>query len=77
MFRLVEAAYIETSGEMTVFFLPEEKVTYGLPVLPELYESPSQRSSEEGIYFCGYCGYTEEIKPTKKYTRAFCKKQSW
>ena len=35
----VDAAYIEASGQMSVFFLPDEKVVFGLPVRPELYEA--------------------------------------
>src|SRR5688500_15292344 len=35
----VDAAYIEASGKMSVYFLPDEKVTYGLPLRPELYEA--------------------------------------
>ena len=73
----VDAAYIEASGEMSVYFLPDEKVTYGLPVRPELYEAQFTKISEKGIYACGFCGYTEEIKPTGKHTCVVCKKTKW
>ena len=73
----VDAAYIEASGQMSVFFLPDEKVTYGLPVLPELFEAQFTNIAEKGMYSCGYCGYTEEIKPTKKHTCVVCKKTKW
>lgn len=73
----VDAAYIEASGEMSVYFLPDEKVTYGLPIRPELYEAQKATISEKGIYSCGYCGYTEEIKPTKKHTCVVCKNTKW
>lgn len=73
----VDAAYIEASGEMSIYFLPDEKVTYGLPVRPELFDAQFTRISEKGIYSCGYCGYTEEIKPAKKHTCVICKKNKW
>jgi uncharacterized membrane protein YcaP (DUF421 family) len=73
----VDAAYIEASGQMSVFFLPDEKVTYGLPLLPESYEAQFTNIREKGIYSCSYCGYTEEIKPAKKHTCVVCKKTKW
>ncbi|HKO82647.1 MAG TPA: YetF domain-containing protein [Chitinophagaceae bacterium] len=73
----VESAYIEASGQISVFFLPDEKVTYGLPVTPELFEAQKNEIKEKGIYSCGFCGYTEEIAPVKKHTCIICKKTEW
>ena len=73
----VDAAYIEPSGKMSIFFLPDDKVTYGLPVRPELFETQFTKIKEKGIYSCGYCGYTEEIKPVNKHTCVVCKKTKW
>jgi uncharacterized membrane protein YcaP (DUF421 family) len=49
----VESAYIEASGQISVFFLPDEKVVYGLPVTPELLEAQTKVIKENGIYSCG------------------------
>ena len=73
----IDAAYIEASGKMSVFFLPDEKVVHGLPVLPELFESASEEIKEKGIYSCEYCGYTEEIRPTKKHSCKVCDHKKW
>lgn len=73
----LDVAYIEPSGKLSVFFLPDEKVVYGLPVLPELYESQITVINEPGTYSCGYCGNTEKLKPAKKHSCAICKKTKW
>lgn len=73
----VEAAYIEASGEISVYFLPDEKVTYGLPVRPELYEAQLTKINKKGTYSCRYCGYTEEILPAKEHSCTICNKTKW
>ena len=73
----VEAAYIEASGQVSVFFLPDEKVVHGLPVTPELYEAQVEEIIEKGIYSCGYCGHTKEIKPTNHYACEICENKKW
>jgi uncharacterized membrane protein YcaP (DUF421 family) len=73
----VESAYIEASGQMSVFFLPDEKVMYGLPVTPELFEAQKHEIKEKGTYSCGFCGYTEEITRRKSHTCVVCKKTKW
>ena len=73
----VDAAYIEASGEMSIFFLPEEQVVHGLPIIPELFQSQKEAIPETGIYSCGYCGNTEEIKSAKKHTCRICHHTKW
>lgn len=73
----IDSAYIEPSGKMSVFFLPDDKVDYGLPILPELYEAQVSEIRAKGIYACGYCGYTEEISPVKEHTCVVCNKTRW
>ena len=73
----VDAAYIEASGKMSIYFLPDEKVTYGLPVIPELIEEEKTVIQEAGIYSCTYCGFSEKIKETKKHTCPVCKHDKW
>jgi uncharacterized membrane protein YcaP (DUF421 family) len=73
----VDAAYIEASGEISMYFLPDEKVVYGLPVRPELYEEQLTKITKKGMYACGYCGYTEGIAPAAKHKCKICKKTKW
>jgi uncharacterized membrane protein YcaP (DUF421 family) len=73
----VDSAYIEASGQISVFFLPDEKVVYGLPVIPELFEDRKIEIIEKGMYSCGYCGYTEEIPSTNEHSCVICKNTEW
>lgn len=70
----VDAAYIEASGKMSVYFLADEQVRYGLPVRPELFETQQEAIKETGMYSCGFCGYTEKISRTKKHSCTICNK---
>jgi uncharacterized membrane protein YcaP (DUF421 family) len=73
----VEAAYIEPSGQVSVFFLPDSKVVHGLPVIPELFEKEIVEIREQSIYSCNHCGHTKEIKPTRQSTCEICANSRW
>jgi uncharacterized membrane protein YcaP (DUF421 family) len=73
----IESAYIEASGRMSVFFLPDEKVIHGLPVIPELFESQIEHIKDRNIYSCAYCGFTEDVHPTKKHVCKICEHTKW
>ena len=73
----VDTAYIEASGKMSVFFLPDEKVDFGLPILPELFEQQMTEIMEPGIYSCSYCGHTEKITPIKEHVCNNCNHTKW
>ena len=73
----VESAYIEASGRMSVFFLPDEKVDYGLPLLPELYEAQVTQIIHAGLYSCAHCAYTKEIQVTEEHKCPVCGEMKW
>ena len=73
----ISAAYVEASGQISVFYLPDEDVTYGLPVTPELYESQSREIHKAGPHACGFCGYIEELKATKNHECIVCHHDKW
>jgi uncharacterized membrane protein YcaP (DUF421 family) len=52
----VKFAYIETSGEISVFFFKDEDVKPGLPILPYLYDQKSKHIPNSGRYACASCG---------------------
>ena len=54
-------AILETNGSVSIVFYPDEKVKWGLPILPHLCADKTVRVSEVGIYACTYCGNTEEV----------------
>lgn len=73
----VHLGIIETSGNISLFFYPDDDVKYGLPILPELFKNQSPVIAAEDRYACAFCGYTEALKPTKQHTCPSCKKQKW
>jgi uncharacterized membrane protein YcaP (DUF421 family) len=56
----VRFAYIETSGEISVFFFDDKEVKPGLPILPNLYSDKSKLIPAKGKYACTFCGKVEE-----------------
>ncbi|MBA3683248.1 MAG: DUF421 domain-containing protein [Bacteroidetes bacterium] len=73
----VEAVYIEASGQLSIFFWPDEKVIYGLPLRPEIYEMKTKEIRLKAIYSCAYCANTKNIGPCKKHVCEICSKEEW
>jgi uncharacterized membrane protein YcaP (DUF421 family) len=57
----VRHAYLEPSGEISVFFYEDRDVKFGLPLLPELFDKKTREIKSKGMYSCAVCGHTEEI----------------
>jgi len=72
----VKNAYLETSGEVSVFFYKDEEVKYGLPILPQLFIQKSETISKDGIYACTFCAHTQELKSGTASCEV-CKKTEW
>lgn len=72
----VRSAYIETTGEVSVYFYADNEVQYGLPIVPYLFLTKSKEIEEKGIYSCANCGFTEE-KNTQKDVCQICKEEEW
>ena len=73
----IDSAYIEASGQLSIYFLPDEKVEYGLPVIPELFGKQVEEIKEHDIYSCSHCGHTKKIGPTRDHTCEICKNKKW
>jgi len=72
----VRNAYLETNGELSLYFYPDSEVKPGLPVLPELFANKSKTIPAKGLYSCTFCGHTKEQKKgTAKCT--VCAKEEW
>jgi len=56
----VRYAYLEPSGEVSVYYYEDKDVKYGLPVRPELFEQRSAKITEAGKHACSFCGKVEE-----------------
>lgn len=58
----IKRAYLESTGEISVFYFEDEDVKSGLPLYPETLESHEQVVREKGAYSCIQCGYTKEYE---------------
>lgn len=73
----IEQAIIETNGEVSVFYRPDEVIGYGLPIIPSLYEDKWETIPKEGHYACTYCGNTEYLHPAPLHYCKRCGKKEW
>lgn len=73
----VEIAIIESSGNISVFFYPDEEVKFGLPILPGSLENSCEEIKVTDHYSCVFCGNTEILNPVLKHECSICKKYRW
>jgi uncharacterized membrane protein YcaP (DUF421 family) len=72
----VSKAYLETSGEISIYLFKDDKVIEGLPIFPELLEDPVIEIEKPGHYACIYCGNIQQLSNSK--TRcAICENDKW
>jgi uncharacterized membrane protein YcaP (DUF421 family) len=72
----VKHAFIEPSGEISVFYYEDKEVGYGLPILPALFTEKSKNIPTDGTYSCSFCGHTEKQKAGTAKCK-ICKKDEW
>jgi uncharacterized membrane protein YcaP (DUF421 family) len=72
----VRKAYLETSGEISVYFLEDEKVIEGLPIYPETIHNPLTSVAGPGRHACIYCGNIQNISHPED-SCAICKNDNW
>jgi len=72
----IKTAILETNGNISFYYFPDDEVKYGLPIQPKVYEKKSEEIKEKGIYACTYCGKTEELEPATTECPQ-CKKKEW
>jgi uncharacterized membrane protein YcaP (DUF421 family) len=73
----VQQAILETNGESSIYYYPDEEVRYGLPIIPALLDNKLTAITAEDYYSCIYCAYTDKLKPTPHYSCPSCKKKEW
>lgn len=72
----VRHAFIEPSGEISVYYYADEEVKPGLPLIPKLYNKKSKTISNPGMYSCTICGYTQNLTGPKAICPV-CKADEW
>ncbi|RZK41812.1 MAG: DUF421 domain-containing protein [Pedobacter sp.] len=73
----ISTAILETSGNISVFFAPDEEVKYGLPILPAIFESGDCMITKPGKHACCFCGNVEELAVKEKYLCKKCQRDKW
>ena len=72
----IKYAFLEPSGNISVFFYPDEEVKPGLPLLPSLFKLRSRKISHAGLYACANCGFTQTLT-TGQAMCPVCKTEEW
>lgn len=72
----VKYAFLEPSGNISVYFFSNEEVKPGLPLLPALFNMKSETIDHDGLYACANCGYTKDLTPGHAQCPV-CKKDQW
>lgn len=73
----VEQAWLETSGEISVYYYEDEDVRYGLPIRPREYDARAREIKAAGIYACSFCGNTQQLQPAPVHHCRICNKETW
>lgn len=72
----IKNAFLETSGEVSVFYYEDKEVKPGLPILPALFHKKSKNIPTSGLYSCTFCGHTEKQKAGTAICE-ICSKEEW
>lgn len=72
----IKYAFLEPSGNISVYFFPDEEVKAGLPLLPALFNLKSKTIHHGGVYACVNCGYTQNLGPGHAVCPV-CKEEEW
>jgi uncharacterized membrane protein YcaP (DUF421 family) len=69
--------YIETNGGLSLYFFDDDKVGYGLPIVPDIFNKKSKIISTKAHYSCTFCGFTQVLKPTNEKICKNCNHNEW
>lgn len=73
----IEQAIEESSGNISIFYYPDEEVKYGLPIMPGSLDNSLQKITDTNNYSCIFCGYTAKLEPATKIICPGCKRCEW
>ncbi len=73
----VEEAILESSGNISIFYYPDEWVKLGLPIMPGSLDKAQKQIAATGHYACAFCGFTEKLEPAPLYQCTKCNKTDW
>ena len=73
----IQLAIIEVTGGISLFFYEDEKVKFGLPILPELFKNKTATTDADKHYSCSFCGFTEKAAQAAVKNCPVCKRKTW
>lgn len=62
----VKAGVLETSGNISLLFYPEQEIRPGLSVWPDYLSKKTEYVSQTDIYACTLCGNTQKVNAGEK-----------
>jgi len=72
----VREAYLETTGDVSVYFFCDDEVKSGLPITPHLFEGKRSVIKTPALYACSKCGTTKKLN-AGAHTCNVCKNKLW
>jgi uncharacterized membrane protein YcaP (DUF421 family) len=73
----VRRAYMEATGNMSVYFTAPDDTAPGLPIWPELLAASQRRAETAGSHACCKCGYVRELARGEAATCESCEGNEW
>ena len=71
----VRAAVLETNGQVSFLFYPDEQIDYGLPIFPKPYHQKTENIFKDGHSACTHCAKVVKIATAHICER--CGKKEW
>lgn len=72
----VKKAYLETTGDVSVYFFEDKDVLPGLPITPELFAEKAQLIIIPDLYACSKCGKTKQLNEGM-HSCPVCENKEW
>lgn len=73
----VDTAILETSGTLSIYFYSDDKVKYGLPILPSLFDEKANTLLSDKHYACAFCGNVAQAESHLKMVCKKCGREEW
>ncbi len=73
----LDRAIVEPNGEVSVYFVTDEAVKPGLPIIPALYDARAEIVTARGMFSCRHCGHTAALEVGKPPECATCSHEDW
>lgn len=73
----VRRAYIEATGNVSIYFFDDSNMRPGLPIWPERQQQQRCRVEEAGKHACANCGHVQELARGATALCAVCQHPDW